>query len=168
MTLDYPTALEISSNALADALDANRAAPVPWCGEWKVQDVARHVGGLQHVIVGVVEGRPTANFSLFKTLQQPAVDDPALGPWLREGSAALVECLRSMPSETECWSFGPEHNVGFWKRRSAHEAFVHGWDVGASRGNTGARDRRRRRVRQCRRVPRSVREHDARRLRRAR
>jgi uncharacterized protein (TIGR03083 family) len=99
-----------------------------------VRDVARHVGGLHHVIVGVIEGRPTANFSLFKALEQPAVDDPALGPWLRDGAATLVECLRATPSDTECWSFGPGQNVGFWKRRSAHEAFVHGWDAARAAG----------------------------------
>jgi len=102
------------------ALAANRDAAIPWCGEWKVQDCARHVGGLHHVVAGVIEGRPTANFGLFKTLGTPKADDPGLGAWVAEGTAALTDQLRSAPTDDACWSFWePVSTVAFWPRRTA-------------------------------------------------
>jgi uncharacterized protein (TIGR03083 family) len=135
MTLDYVTALETASSCMADALEADRTAPIPWCGDWTVQDCVHHVGSFQHVISGVIDGRPTATFGLFKTLHPPKADDPALGAWFREGTAALLQRLRETPFDERCWTFSAETpGVGFWARRSTHETFVHGWDVGRAAG----------------------------------
>jgi uncharacterized protein (TIGR03083 family) len=132
---EYLRAIETTSATMADALDANRAAPIPWCGDWKVEDCVHHVGGLQHVIVGVIDGRPTANFGLFKTLHPPKADDPALGAWFRDGTAALLERLRATSFDEPCWTFSPETpTVEFWARRCAHESLVHGWDVARAAG----------------------------------
>jgi hypothetical protein len=38
------------------------------------------VRGLHHVLTGVIKGRPTANFGLFKTMNPPKATDPGLGP----------------------------------------------------------------------------------------
>ena len=132
---EYLRAIESTSKTMADALDANRAAPIPWCGEWKVEDVVHHVGALQHVIAGVIAGRPTANFGLFKTLHPPKADDPALGAWFREGTATLLERFRATPFTDPVWTFTPETpTVEFWARRCAHETFVHGWDAARAAG----------------------------------
>ncbi|HEX4492751.1 MAG TPA: maleylpyruvate isomerase family mycothiol-dependent enzyme [Acidimicrobiia bacterium] len=132
---EYLDAIEIASNRMADALDADRNAPIPWCGDWTVEDCVQHVGGLQHVIVGVIDGRPAANFGLFKTLNPPKADDPALGSWFREGSAALLDRLRNTAFDELCWTFSSDTpTVEFWARRCAHETFVHGWDVARAAG----------------------------------
>jgi uncharacterized protein (TIGR03083 family) len=134
---EYISALERASNCMADAFDANRTAPIPWCGEWKVQDCVHHVGALQHVISGVIDGRPTANFGLFKTLHPPKADDPALGTWFRDGTAALLERFRTTPFDERCWTFSPETpTIAFWARRSTHETFVHAWDAARAAGTT--------------------------------
>jgi uncharacterized protein (TIGR03083 family) len=130
MTIDFPGAVESDGARMVHALETNREAPIPWCGEWTVQDCARHIGGLHHVVAGVLEGRPNANFGLFKTLGAPKADDPTLGSWLAEGTAKLVDELRNAAPDEPCWSFWQAHpTVSFWLRRTAHETFVHRWDM---------------------------------------
>lgn len=135
MSLDYIASLESDSPRIVAALEANRDAPIPWCGDWTVQDCAHHVGGLHHIVAGVIEGRPTANFGLFKGLHPPKATDPGLGAWITEGTAKLVDQLRSTPGDEPCWSFWePVRTVAFWPRRSAHETSVHRWDIEKAAG----------------------------------
>ena len=135
MMLDLPSAVEADGARMVLALDADREAPIPWCGAWTVQDCARHAGGLHHVIAGVIEGRPTANFGLFKTLGSPNADDPGLARWLAEGTEKLVGQLRNATPDEPCWSFWQAHStVSFWYRRTAHETFVHRWDMERAAG----------------------------------
>jgi uncharacterized protein (TIGR03083 family) len=130
MSLDYIAAVQADSDRIVAALAGDRAGVIPWSDKWTAQDCARHVGGLHHVMAGVVAGRPTANFGLFKTLDQPDASDPALGSWISEGTATLVAALRSAKPEDACWSWWPEdQTVGFWSRRVALETLVHRWDV---------------------------------------
>jgi uncharacterized protein (TIGR03083 family) len=130
MTFDYATIVQSDSDRVVAALAANRDGVIPWSDKWTVKDCARHVGGLHHVIAGVVEGRPTANFGLFKSLEQPGADDAALGPWIAAGTAAMVAQLRGTPPDAVCWSWWPEdQTASFWARRVALETVVHRWDV---------------------------------------
>jgi len=130
MSLDYPSIVQADSDRVVAALAANRDGVIPWSDAWTVKDCARHVGGLHHVIAQIVAGRPTASFGVFKTLVQPDVDDPALGPWIAEGTAAMVEQLRSVPADETAWSWwADDQTVGFWARRVALETVVHRWDV---------------------------------------
>ena len=135
MTLDFISAVQSDSDRIVAALAANREGVIPWSGTWTVQECARHVGGLHHVMARVIEGRPTANFSVFKTLEQPAATDPALAKWIAEGTAAVVDQLQRTPPEAECWSWWPENQtVGFWARRVSQETLVHRWDIEAGAG----------------------------------
>ncbi|HEY5011698.1 MAG TPA: maleylpyruvate isomerase family mycothiol-dependent enzyme [Acidimicrobiia bacterium] len=132
---DYIAAVQADSDRIVAALAANREGAIPWSDTWTVQDCARHVGGLHHVMAHVIEGRPTANFSLFKTLEQPAASDPALGPWIAGGTAAVVGQLKRTAPDEPCWSWWPEdQTVGFWARRVSLETLVHRWDVECGAG----------------------------------
>jgi uncharacterized protein (TIGR03083 family) len=122
MSFDYPSIVQADSDRVVAALAANRDAVIPWSDAWTVKDCARHVGGLHHVIGQIVEGRPTASFSVFKSLVQPDADDPGLGAWIAEGTTAMVEQLRAVPASETCWSWWPEDQV-------ALETVVHRWDV---------------------------------------
>src|SRR5215467_2336663 len=114
MTLDYITAIEAHSARVVAALDANRDAPIPWCGDWTVADCALHVGSVHHVVAQVVADRPDATFELFATLERPDASDPALGAWLADGSAALVRALRGAEPAERAWSWWPaDATVGF-------------------------------------------------------
>jgi uncharacterized protein (TIGR03083 family) len=138
MSFDFAVALESirsDSDRIVAALEADRDAAIPWCGDWTVKDCAQHVGGLHHVVAQVIEGRPDANFGLFKTLETPDVADPSLGRWLADGTTALVDQLRRSPSDDACWSFWPpRQTVACWPRRQAHETFVHRWDAETAAG----------------------------------
>jgi uncharacterized protein (TIGR03083 family) len=130
MSINYIDVVQSDSERIVAALAANREGVIPWSEKWTVQECARHVGGLHHVIAQIVEGRPTASFSVFKTLVQPAADDPGLGPWISAGTATMVEQLRKVRAGEACWSWWPEdQTVGFWNRRVALETVVHRWDV---------------------------------------
>jgi uncharacterized protein (TIGR03083 family) len=130
MSFDYPSIVQADSDRIVAALATNRSAVIPWSDAWTVQDCARHVGGLHHVIAQIVAGRPTASFGVFKSLAQPDADDPGLGAWIAEGTAAMVEQLRAVPADEAAWSWWSEdQTVGFWARRVALETVVHRWDV---------------------------------------
>jgi uncharacterized protein (TIGR03083 family) len=130
MSFDYPSIVQADSDRVVAALAANRDAVIPWSDGWTVKECARHVGGLHHVIAQIVADRPTASFGVFKSLAQPDADDPALGPWIAEGTAAMVEQLRTVRADETAWSWWPEdQTVGFWSRRVALETVVHRWDV---------------------------------------
>jgi len=123
---------------VAAAVDADRAGRVPWSGDWTVAACAQHVGGAHHVVAGVIEGRPTADFGLFSSLAIPGVADPGLGAWLSGGTAALVGQLRAAAGDAECWSWWPEgRTANFWRRRMAHETLVHRWDAELGAGIVG-------------------------------
>jgi uncharacterized protein (TIGR03083 family) len=130
MNPEYIASVQSDSDRIVKALASNRDATIPWCGEWTVKDCALHVGGLHHVVADVIAGRPTANFGLFKTLNPPKATDPALGQWISEGTATLVEQLKTTAVDEPCWTFWSEvPTVAFWPRRTTHETAVHRWDV---------------------------------------
>jgi uncharacterized protein (TIGR03083 family) len=135
--IDYLAAVQADSDRIVRALGARRDGVIPWSDTWTAQDCARHVGGLHHVIATVIEGRPTANFGAFKTLEQPSASDPALGRWIADGTAAMVEQLRAAAPGDTAWSWWPDdQTVGFWSRRVALETLVHRWDVELGAGVT--------------------------------
>ena len=130
MSLDYLAALRADSQHLTDALAANRDGAVSWCGDWTVKDCAQHVGAVHHVVSQVVAGRPDVTFAAFGDLHPPAVSDPGLGDWVREGAASVLEELTKTDPGSPCWSWSrPDQNVGFWRRRMAQETLMHRWDA---------------------------------------
>jgi uncharacterized protein (TIGR03083 family) len=129
MSHDYLASIPVNAERIADALAANPDGVMPWCGDWTVKDCAHHVGGLYHVVTQVIAGRPDVTFAAFGELNPPAVTDPGLGAWLREGAAAVHQQLAKTDPAEACWSFSrPDQNVGFWHRRIAQETLVHRWD----------------------------------------
>ncbi len=139
MSIDFLSTIQSDSDRLVAALAAAPDAAIPWCGDWTVKDCARHVGGFHHVIAQVIEGRPTANFGLFKQLHPPKADDPALGTWLSEGTSHALEQMRAADWSEPAWTFRPDHpTVAFWPRRVAHETAVHRWDVETAAGTAVA------------------------------
>jgi uncharacterized protein (TIGR03083 family) len=140
MPIDNIAVIEAEGARIVAALDANRDGRVPWSDDWTVATVAQHVGGVHHVVAKVVEDRPAGDFSLFKSLDRPDREDPGLGAWVAEGTAALAAQLRATDPAAECWSWWPEGgNAGFWQRRMAQETLVHRWDAEQGAGVTADR-----------------------------
>ena len=110
---------------------ADLAAPVPSCPGWTVADLVVHLGEThlwaRHAIVA---GNPAA-----PDPGSPTGDHEALPGWYRGTAEALLSTLRSVDPEAPAWTFGPRpRTAAFWSRRQAHEASMHGWDLGAAVG----------------------------------
>lgn len=139
MAIDYLSVIEDESSRIVAALAANRDGKIPWSQRWTVATCAKHVGGTHHVVAQVIEGRPTADFGRFATLDAPDKTDPGLAAWVASGTASLVNQLRATDPGAECWSWYPQgQSAGFWMRRMAHETLVHRWDAEAGAGIPGA------------------------------
>ena len=137
MSIDYYAVIAAESTRLVTAVEANRGGKIPWSDRWTVATVAKHVGGVHHVVSQVVRDRPTADFGVFASLDVPQSSDPALGAWIGAGTASMLTEMRSAGPDAACWSWHPDrHDVGFWIRRMAHETLVHRWDAEVGAGVT--------------------------------
>ncbi len=104
---------------------------VPTCDDWRVSDLAVHVGAFcgfwTHVLCQGT-GRPLT----------PYPDPPAgvdLIPWLSELHGHLVDELVATPPATEVWTWlAADHTAGFVARRCAHELAVHRYDAQSALG----------------------------------
>ena len=135
MTLDYLSLISDESSRIVRAYELDRRAAVPWSDRWSVATVARHVAATHHVVAGVINGRPDADFGLFGGLRTPEKDSPEFVDWFGSGTASLLEQLSNVAADDECWSwFEPGRRVGWWARRMAFEAVVHRWDTDAAQG----------------------------------
>lgn len=135
MTLLAPDALldhlaSASARFSAALAGGDPAAPVRACGDWRLRDLAEHLGGIQRwARTAVLEGHPHG------TADEPPPDHAGLVAWFDEGAAALLATLRETGPEAACWSFGPKpRTAGFWFRRQAHEAAVHAHDAEVAAG----------------------------------
>ena len=108
---------------------ADHELPVPFCPDWNVGELARHLGGIHRwahdvVVTGAPGDEP-----------QGPTDRHELTSWLTEGVTQLHEVLSTTDPQTSTWTFGPKPRlVEFWIRRQAQETFVHLWDVQTALG----------------------------------
>jgi uncharacterized protein (TIGR03083 family) len=122
--------------AAASAAGPNVA--VATCPDWTVRDLVRHMGGVHRWATGYVRDRRTEvwNVDLDDVVGSWPADD-ALGAWLGEGCAALVDALAAAPADLECWSFLPAPSpLAMWARRQAHETAIHRVDAELAAGRT--------------------------------
>jgi uncharacterized protein (TIGR03083 family) len=127
----YLAHLEAANARFSAALAAgDPGAPVATCPEWRLRDLAQHLGGVQRwSATAVLEGHPNG------TADDPPPDHADLVAWFDEGGAALAATLRSAGPDAPCWSFGPKpRTAGFWFRRQAHEATMHARDAELAAG----------------------------------
>ncbi|HSL59368.1 MAG TPA: maleylpyruvate isomerase family mycothiol-dependent enzyme [Acidimicrobiales bacterium] len=136
--MDVATALEriaIESRALAGVgpLDAGVAS----CPGWSVADVVRHTGGVHRwMLQQITADDPT---QLRREPVEPAPEGEALGRWLTDGAAALVQGIAADPDRV-CPTFRGPMPASWWARRALHETTVHRWDAEAAVGVPGPID----------------------------
>ncbi|WP_218221558.1 maleylpyruvate isomerase family mycothiol-dependent enzyme [Nesterenkonia sp. Act20] len=122
-------------SALQDAFEqqlsaADPSAPVPGCGDWRVRELAEHLGSVHLWAAGRVRGEK----------QTPPITPADLteSEALVWRYAACAETLRSafeeVPAEHRCRTFEGEGPASFWHRRQAHETLIHLWDLGQAVG----------------------------------
>jgi uncharacterized protein (TIGR03083 family) len=128
--IDHLELIESESARAWAALAAGPTAKIPWSDAWTVQDCAQHLASTHRFGLGVVAGRPDADWAVRAAIEPPAPDSAELGAWAAESSDLLLRELRAADPSAACWSWWPEANdVAFWHRRMAHETVVHRWDL---------------------------------------
>jgi uncharacterized protein (TIGR03083 family) len=128
--IDFLDVLEQKGAAFIDLTNrADLDAPVPCCPDWRLRDLALHLGHVWEWARRCVEEAAYVEES-----EAPLPDDE-LEPWLREQLGLLVAVLRATDPASPTWSFGPKPRLAaFWPRRQAHEVTVHLWDAQSAIG----------------------------------
>ncbi len=132
--LDYVDALRSESARFSDLTrSVDPAAPVPSCPGWSAADLLWHLAEVQHFWATIVEGLLASPESI-PELTRPG--EESLGDLFASQSSRLVAALTGRSSTDECWSWHDTgHNVGWVRRRQAHEALIHRVDAELTAGN---------------------------------
>jgi uncharacterized protein (TIGR03083 family) len=113
--------------AAAEAVLAHGwSAHVPGCPGWRLPDLVRHLGEVQHFWAWVVRTRAQDRSGYVEPPRHP--DDELLG-WVAAQHAELETALAGADPSEPVWSWAPQRDVAFVLRRQLHEAVVHTADV---------------------------------------
>ena len=100
---------------------------VPSCPEWKLRDLAHHLGSHHRWVAGNLDQPPDGK--AFKRREEPPADE-AIPDWLEAGAEMLATKLAATDPAKPCWTWVPfDDSVGFWARRTTHETAMHRWDA---------------------------------------
>jgi uncharacterized protein (TIGR03083 family) len=104
-------------------------APVPCCGDWRLRDLAIHLGSVHRWAAQVVRTGEPAPQDGEVTLGADLAD------WYGESASVLVEELLRATPEDRAWNFTAAANTkAFWFRRQVHETAVHLLDAHRAAG----------------------------------
>ena len=126
--IDYVDAVAAeSARFIASARQGDMASDVPSCPGWNLADLIWHLAEVQHFWGDVVEGLVLDPDEL-SDVDRPGDDE--LADLFDDWSARLVRVLEERSPEDACWSWHPAGgNVGWVRRRQAHEALIHRVDA---------------------------------------
>ena len=114
-------------DAAAEAVLAHGwSAHVPGCPDWRLPDLVRHLGEVQHFWTWVVRTRATDPSTYVEPRRHP--DDELLA-WAAAQHAELESALAGADPAERVWTWAPQQDVAFVLRRQVHEAVVHTADV---------------------------------------
>ena len=115
------------ADAAAEAvLAAGWRAPVPCCPGWTLADLVHHLGEVQHFWAWVVRTRAASPEGYAAPRRRP--DDELLG-WSVAQAAELETALAEAGPADPVWTWAPQRDVAWVRRRQCHEAVVHTADV---------------------------------------
>ncbi len=122
-SLDHLAHLRRELDSFAACLGGDLAAPVEYCGDWTLYDLADHLGdGNLWAATAITEKHGDRQ-------NEPAPSDhDGLATWFAHTAAVLLDAASADP-DTAAWTFYPPHTVGFWRRRRAQETLIHRWDA---------------------------------------
>lgn len=140
--IDYDAALAAECAAFLTAAEGTPAGTaVPWCPGWTIEDLVWHLGAeVQHFWGYVLRVRPD-DPSGYVEPERPA-DLPGILAAFRDYSADFLSTLAEARDDDEsAWTWHANvQNVGFIRRRQAHEALIHRLDAENARGIGSAID----------------------------
>lgn len=128
--MDWLDSLSRDGHALSAAARHDPAAAVPACPGWSIDDLLRHIGAVHHRTALIISERRTARP---ERSEYAAPHGNALG-WYEAGLANLLDVLRTVDPEQECWTFGDPRPATWWMRRMAHETAIHRLDAEQATG----------------------------------
>jgi uncharacterized protein (TIGR03083 family) len=131
--LDYISAIRRDAEALADAAEDNLRLRVPACPDWSVADLVWHTGEVHHFWSSIAEGLLQDRRDVSPVSRPPDAD---LIPWFRQKSWVIADVLDRTDPSARVWTWAAQKDVGFIRRRMAHETGVHRWDAQSASGVT--------------------------------
>jgi len=130
MPLDHLLLLTNDIEAFAAAVVAGPPdAPIAGCAGWTLLDLGEHLGGVHRWAHAAIV---TSAMPQLDPASDPAPrESQALGAWVRDGGARLLDALRALDPDQPTWHPFPVEPklAGLWGRRQAQEASVHRWDA---------------------------------------
>ena len=127
--------IEIDGRRLIEVARADLDAAVPTCGDWKLRDLAGHMGWVHGLVGSYVASRATEPLSREQMPKVP--DDDSVVGFAAASLGRLVDALAGIDPETHVWNWSPRPDAGFYFRRMLHETSVHRWDAENAVGDTG-------------------------------
>ncbi|MCL3859743.1 maleylpyruvate isomerase family mycothiol-dependent enzyme [Actinotalea sp. K2] len=115
----------VQADFLRTLRDVDPSTAVPWCGAWRVRDLADHLARVHHWAAAHVRGGP----------EEPLGEGPSdLQDLYRTCAAELREVLGGAGPEAPCLTLVGPGRASFWRRRQLHETLVHLWDLRTAGG----------------------------------
>ncbi|MEY2455180.1 MAG: hypothetical protein QOK06_274 [Acidimicrobiaceae bacterium] len=129
-------AVRRESTVFYDTAEAarDRAAPVPSCPEWSVDDLIWHLAEVHWFWATIAEQR-IAEASGLETLPHP--ERPPSDELIAFGRAQLdhlLEAITGVDPSTPVWTWAHRQDIGFIQRHQVQEAAVHRWDMELATG----------------------------------
>lgn len=137
--LDYINSIRSNSARFSELIRVtDPAAPVPSCPGWSASDLFWHLTEVQYFWATIVAGLLTSPQTVSE-LARPG--DAELGDLFDAQSARLLHAVQHRNPTDECWIWHESgHNVGWVRRRQAHEALIHRIDAELAAGSETAVD----------------------------
>jgi uncharacterized protein (TIGR03083 family) len=137
MGLDHLALLRDDLDRFATAVEYGPAdAPIAGCPGWDLHRLGLHLAGVHRWVLAALElgAAPRPD----QLPPDPEGDLAAVGAYVREGSARLLEALHDVDPDAPTWHPFPVEPklAGLWRRRQAQEASVHRWDAERAIGGT--------------------------------
>lgn len=130
--MEWIDLLEETTGAFADVLaTGDLAAPVPSCPGWTLADLGEHTRWVQAWAAhAITHGAPDGDSPA------PGLERDTLVSGYRAAAAELLDVLRRTAPDVPVWTFGPDTQARFWRRRQVHEVTMHLYDALASQART--------------------------------
>ena len=128
----YREALILNGRAFAAAVAHDRRATVGSCPEWDAMDLLWHLTRVHGFFGKVVEEQAVDVDAGFE-LERPE-DEEQLAEMYDRNLDRLLRVLDATSDSTPVWTWAPQRDVAWVRRRMAQETAMHRWDAEAATG----------------------------------